>query len=84
MNSNARKVEVVFTLVLSTLLLNSTLSLAQQKPEDLPGKRGAGSLLVDSGKYAESWDEASAVFKSAVTKEKWQAHCMACAIRWAS
>lgn len=27
--------------------------------------------LVDSGKYEESWDEASGYFKGAVPKEKW-------------
>ena len=28
--------------------------------------------LVDAGRYAESWDEAAAMFRSAVTKEQWQ------------
>jgi len=28
--------------------------------------------LVDEGKYAESWYEAAAYFKNAVTKEKWE------------
>ena len=28
--------------------------------------------LVDSGKYAESWDEASQLFKQKVTKPQWQ------------
>lgn len=27
---------------------------------------------MDSGKYAESWQEAAPVFKAAVTKEQWQ------------
>jgi hypothetical protein len=27
---------------------------------------------VDAGAYAESWDEAAAMFRSAVTKEQWQ------------
>ncbi len=29
--------------------------------------------LVDSGKYSESWEEAAAYFKSAISKEQWQA-----------
>jgi hypothetical protein len=29
--------------------------------------------LVDSGKYGESWSTASSVFKSAVSREKWEA-----------
>jgi hypothetical protein len=28
--------------------------------------------LVDSGQYAESWDEAASFFQSKVTKEQWQ------------
>jgi predicted SnoaL-like aldol condensation-catalyzing enzyme len=28
--------------------------------------------LVDQGKYLESWDQASELFKAAVTKEQWQ------------
>jgi len=33
---------------------------------------GAWLLLVDEGNYAESWNQASGLFKSAVTKEQWQ------------
>jgi hypothetical protein len=29
-------------------------------------------VLVDQGKYEESWKEAAALFKSAVTAEQWQ------------
>ena len=28
--------------------------------------------LVDSGKYAESWEEAAGYFKSAIAKDQWQ------------
>jgi len=43
-----------------------------QKPEELAQKSAEAWLaLTDSGKYAESWDEAAAVFKSTVTKEQW-------------
>ena len=28
--------------------------------------------LIDSEKYADSWDEAAEYFKSAITKDKWQ------------
>jgi Protein of unknown function (DUF4019) len=45
---------------------------AQQKPQDLAQKAAESWLaLCDSGKYAESWDEASSGFKAAVTKDKW-------------
>jgi hypothetical protein len=33
---------------------------------------GAGLSLVDEGNYAESWNQASGLFKNAVTKEQWQ------------
>ncbi len=28
--------------------------------------------LVDAGKYAESWDQSSSLFKEKITKEKWE------------
>lgn len=45
---------------------------AQQKPEELAQKSAEAWLaLTDSGKYAESWDEASQFFKSRVAKDQW-------------
>ena len=45
----------------------------QQKPEPLAQQSSDTWLaLVDSGKYADSWQEASQLFKAAVTKEQWQ------------
>ena len=53
-----------------------TLSIgvaAQQTPEKLARQSAESWLaLVDSGKYAESWQEAASPFKSHVTKEDWQ------------
>jgi Protein of unknown function (DUF4019) len=46
---------------------------AQQEPEQLAQQSAESWLaLVDSGKYAESWDQASQLFKAALTKEQWQ------------
>ena len=46
---------------------------AQQKPEQVAKQSSDSWLgLVDSGKYGESWQEASQLFKAAVTKEQWQ------------
>jgi hypothetical protein len=46
---------------------------AQQKPEQLAQQSAESWLaLVDSGKYVESWEQASRLFKAAVTKEQWQ------------
>jgi hypothetical protein len=48
-------------------------SQAQQKPEQLAQQSSDTWLtVVDSGKYADSWQEASQFFKAAVTKEQWQ------------
>jgi len=54
-------------------LLTSAFTLAQAKPEQLAQTSAESWLaLTDSGKYAQSWDEASQLFKGAVTKDKWQ------------
>jgi hypothetical protein len=43
-----------------------------QKPEELAQKSAEAWLgLTDSGKFAESWDEAAAGFKAVVTKDQW-------------
>jgi hypothetical protein len=48
-------------------------AMAADKPEDL-AQAAAESWLkgVDSGLYGASWDEASKLFKGAVTKEQWK------------
>ncbi|HEY1472370.1 MAG TPA: DUF4019 domain-containing protein [Candidatus Acidoferrum sp.] len=47
-------------------------SQTSPKPEDLARKSAESWLaLTDSGKYAESWQEASASFKAAVTQDQW-------------
>jgi len=46
---------------------------AEDKPEQLAQQSAETWLaLIDSGKYADSWQEASQYFKNAVTKEKWE------------
>jgi hypothetical protein len=57
-----------------TLLLGiCSASQAQQKPEQLAQQSSDTWLtVVDSGKYADSWQEASQFFKAVVTKEQWQ------------
>ena len=60
-------------LLLVLLLTLCSAAQAQQKPEQLAQQSSDAWLaLVDSGKYADSWQEASQLFKTAVTKEKWQ------------
>lgn len=46
---------------------------AQQKPEELAQPSSDTWLaLVDSGKYADSWQEAAQLFRAAVSKEQWR------------
>jgi len=64
---------VLGALVLTFLLGICPAVQAQQKPEK-PAQQSADTwlALVDSGKYADSWQEASQLFKAAVTREQWQ------------
>lgn len=59
--------------VLTILLGVCSAAQAQQKREELAERSADAWLaLVDAGKYAESWQEASQLFRTAVTKEQWQ------------
>jgi hypothetical protein len=55
----------------------SAISVAQQKSEedkkvDAGLKAGSAWLaMVDAGNYVGSWDQSSEMFKSAITREKW-------------
>lgn len=65
------------TLFLSTsalLLAALVVSLwAAQKPEQAAQSAARAWLaLVDSGKYAESWQEAAQYFKAAVPEDQWK------------
>ena len=58
--------------VLVTLLL-CTAAITQAKPEQLAQQSSDAWLaIVDSGKYADSWDEAAQLFKAAISKAKWE------------
>ena len=63
-----------FAFILATAVAFScAIARAQQKPEQL-AQQSADSwlVLVDSGKYADSWQEAASMFKVAVAKDQWQ------------
>ncbi len=63
---------IVVTALLISLLWSPCLA-AQAKPEQLAEKSADAWLsLVDSGKYAESWDQAAQLFKGALSKDQWQ------------
>ena len=64
------KIVAAFSLLM--LLAMCPVVRAQQKPEQLAQQSAESWLaLVDAGKYAESWQEASQLFKAAVTVEQW-------------
>jgi hypothetical protein len=65
--------KLVPTLVFALLLCVSASAQTPQKPEQIAQQSSdAWLILVDSGKYAESWDDAAQSFKAAVTKDQWQ------------
>ena len=68
-----KRVAMLLAVVLLFAIWPQTATIrAQQKPEDLAQKSAQAWLaLTDSGKYAESWDEAAQLFKNSVTKEQW-------------
>ena len=61
---------------LAIILMLAALAIslaAQEKPEQQPAQQASDSWLslVDSGRYGESWGEASQLFRNAVTKPQW-------------
>jgi hypothetical protein len=71
MTTQVRRNFAAALLVLALLVCSS--AGAQQKPEDLAQQSADNWLgLVDSGKHADSWQEAAQMFKAAVSKEQWQ------------
>jgi hypothetical protein len=53
--------------------LASSTAWAQQQEGEKPAIEASKAwlALVDAGKYAESWEAASTLFRGAVTKENW-------------
>ena len=73
MNLMRKTIQTKFAPAMLFGLLVSAFTLAQSKPEQLAQTSAESWLaLTDSGKYAQSWDEAAQFFKAAVTREKWQ------------
>ena len=69
---------IVLHLVAGSVVLGLVLGIAlrafaQQAPEQLAQQSAESWLaLLDSGKYAESWQQAASLFKAHVTKDDWQ------------
>jgi hypothetical protein len=65
-----------FVLALACWLGAASLSAVAGEAEDVANAMAAANkwlALTDTGKYAESWDNAATALKTAVTKEQWQA-----------
>ena len=59
-------------LLVTLLLCVSASAQTPQKPEQLAqSSADAWLLVVDAGKYAQSWDETAQSFKAVVTNEQW-------------
>jgi uncharacterized protein DUF4019 len=55
------------------ILILSLAAAAQAKPEDAAKQSAAAWLaIVDSGKYAASWDETATTFKAALSRQQWE------------
>jgi hypothetical protein len=65
--------QIVFLLILS-LFLPVSLVEAQNREKEKAAVAAAEQwlLLVDAGKYDQSWKEAAKYFKDAVSQDKWQ------------
>jgi hypothetical protein len=67
------KISSILLLALSVLAMPAPRATAQAEPNQLAQQSAETWLqLVDSGKYAESWQDAAQLFKSHVTKNQWQ------------
>lgn len=62
----------LFAVFAAIAWMPKAVSQTLQKPEDLAMASAQSWLtLIDSEKYAESWQEASTVFKANLTQEQW-------------
>jgi uncharacterized protein DUF4019 len=67
------RVKTIIAVLLFLALSLAVCAYAQQKPEQLAQQSAESWLaLVDSGKYADSWQESASLFKAHVSKEDWQ------------
>ena len=61
-------------LVVILLAIPSTFAISQDSAKEKAALKAAKAwlALVDAGKYAASWQEASGYFRGAVTREQWE------------
>jgi hypothetical protein len=63
-----RRVVIVSLLVVTM----ASFVVAQEKTKDAQAAAEAWLQLVDSGNYAQSWQEAASMFKTAITERDWE------------
>jgi hypothetical protein len=63
---------ILIITVLISIVLPGALQANEAAEKAAVKASDAWLLLVDEGNYAESWNQASGLFKNAVTKEQWQ------------
>jgi hypothetical protein len=67
------KLTSILLLAFSVLAMPASCGTAQVEPGQLAQQSAETWLaLIDSGKYAESWQDAAQLFKSHVTEDQWQ------------
>jgi len=66
------RISTVLLLVAAVIAICSAAFAAQQPEQAAESAATSWLALIDNGNYAQSWDEASSLFKSAVTKQQWQ------------
>ncbi len=66
------KILITALAVVSYLLLCWAPVAAERSEEEAIEAAEMWLALVDDGKYSESWETASVLFRSAVTKEQWK------------
>lgn len=68
-----RSLAILTALLVSAAIAAPAMQQKEQTPQAAPAQAEAESWLkiVDSGRYGDSWDRASEVFKKALTKDQW-------------
>jgi hypothetical protein len=63
---------VLTIIILGSIILTGALQANEVAEKGAITASSAWLSLVDEGNYIESWNQASGLFKAAVTKEQWQ------------
>lgn len=67
-----RRVLVPVLVVLVLVFGNLSARAAQEVPDAVPKAMTAWLSLMDQGKYAEAWQQSSAMFRQQVTEANWE------------